>query len=135
MHTPLAAPRRRDDGGVTRLDPNRRLIVVGTLLAALAGRAIGGTAIDVWLDLSEPPPGLQASAPVAADRIRLVRAQQDDIAARLPAIGAVELARIQQVGNTMAVRIDADRLPELQALPGVKRVRPVRTLHPPRPMP
>ncbi|MFT3955359.1 MAG: hypothetical protein QM722_13505 [Piscinibacter sp.] len=112
------------------------LIAAAALLGGLlAVGAQAGQTIDVWLDLDPPATVRQASAPASAARIALVRAQQDGIAARLPALGAVELARVQQVGNAMAVRIDADRIDELKALPGVKRVRPVRTLHPPRPMP
>lgn len=116
--------------------PTARLIAASALLsAALGPAAIAGETIEVWLELDAPPPGLQASAPAAAARVARVRTQQDEIAAQLPALGAVELARVQRVGNAMAVRIDADRVAQLQALPGVKRVRPVRTLHPPRPMP
>lgn len=103
--------------------------------ALLHGNAVAGPTVDVWLDLSEPPPGLQTGTPASLDRIARLRAQQDGVAAQLPALGAVELARIQHVGNAIAVRIDADRISDLRALPGVKRVRPARTLHPPKPMP
>jgi hypothetical protein len=103
--------------------------------ALLHGHAVAGPSVDVWLDLSEPPPGLQTGTPSSLDRIARLRAQQDGVAAQLPALGAVELARVQRVGNAIAVRVDADRLSDLQALPGVKRVRPARSLHPPKPMP
>lgn len=125
----------RDDRFVkpSKLD---RPLAGALLLALLAGApAVAAGPIDVWLDLDEPPPGLQASAPGAVERSARVRAQQDAVAARLPALGAVELARVQQVGNAIAVRIEADRIGQLQSLPGVQRVRPVRTLHPPRTMP
>lgn len=103
--------------------------------ALLHGSAAAGASIEVWLDLIEPPPGLHADTPALADRMARLRAQQDSVAAQLPALGAVELARVQRVGNAIAVRVDAERIPDLQALPGVKRVRPARTLHPPKPMP
>lgn len=120
---------------MTHPRPTARLIAAALSAVMLAAAARAGQTIDVWLDLDEPATGLQASSPQTHARAALVRAQQDGIAARLPALGAVELARVQQVANTMAVRIEVDRLPELKALPGVKRVRPVRTLHPPTPMP
>lgn len=108
------------------------LLVLGALLH---GGAFAGPIVEVWLDLSEPPPGLQTGTPTSLDRIARLRAQQDSVAAQLPALGAVELARVQRVGNAIAVRVDAERISDLQALPGVKRVRPARTLHPPKPMP
>lgn len=136
MHWPRVLLRTRDDRSVPRSPLPRRRMAALTLMGAwLGASAWAGEVIEVWLELDVPPPGLQAGASAAEQRIALVRAQQDGIAARLPALGAIELARVQQVGNAMAVRIDADRIAELSALPGVKRVRPVRTLHPPRPMP
>ncbi|WP_341891826.1 hypothetical protein [Variovorax sp. YR752] len=112
------------------------LHIPASLIAVLLhASATAGPTVEVWLDLSEPPPGLQADASGATERIARLRAQQDDIAARLPVLGAVELARVQRVGNSIAVRVDADRISDLQTLPGVKRVRPARTLHPPKPMP
>ena len=117
--------------------PLLRLNVPATVLlgALLHGNAVAGPTVDVWLDLGEPPPGLQTGTPVSADRIARLRAQQDGVAAQLPALGAIELARVQRVGNAIAVRVDAGRIPDLRALPGVKRVRPARTLHAPKPMP
>jgi hypothetical protein len=108
---------------------------VSLLLGALLHGSAAGASVEVWLDLSEPPPGLQTGTPASVDRIARLRAQQDSIAVQLPALGAVELARVQRVGNAIAVRVDAERISDLQALPGVKRVRPARTLHPPNPMP
>lgn len=104
--------------------------------APLSAPASGGQTVDVWVELDdEPMPAPGAAVSAAAARRDRVQAQQDAIAARLASLGAVELARVQHVGNAIAVRVDVDRLAELRALPGVKRVRPARTLHPPKPMP
>lgn len=54
-----------------------------------------------------------------------VMAQQAATAARLSALGATELGRVQVAHNAIAVTIDAALLPELARLPGVLRVRPV----------
>lgn len=136
MHRPIGLPPLRDDPHVTHPGLPRRLIAAAALVGALNATGVrAGQTIDVWLELDERAAGPQASTPETGTRIALVRAQQAGIAARLPALGAVELARVEQVGNAMAVRVDAERIAELKALPGVKRVRPVRTLHPPRPMP
>ena len=53
------------------LRPLLPLTVSATVLlgALLHGNAVAGPSIDVWLDLSEPPPGLQTGTPASLDRI------------------------------------------------------------------
>ncbi len=91
--------------------------------------------VEVWVDLSEPPPQPGMSASAARARRERVAAQQDAVADALRDLGAVELARVRVTRSSVAVRIDAARIDELRAIPGVKRVRPARTRHPPKPMP
>lgn len=99
-------------------------------MAAPAGSSTPAT-IDVWVDLSEPPPRPGSSASAAQARRARVAAQQEAVADALRGLGAVELARVRSTQSSIAVRIDAARLDEVKAIPGVKRVRPARTLHPP----
>jgi hypothetical protein len=83
--------------------------------------------IEVWIDLNIQP---LASVPRdatderAALRARIV-AQQDDVMGQLATLGAVELARIQQVRNALAVRIPAEAIDRARNIPGVRSIRPV----------
>jgi hypothetical protein len=99
---------------------------------ALAASACGAAPtsepwLEAWVDLAEP----------AVDRVQgstrqeRVGVQQDRVAAQVRALGGVEIARVRHARNALAVRIDRDRLPELKRIPGVLRVRPTETLHPP----
>lgn len=89
--------------------------------------------VEVWLDLSEPVPATAPDDAEARRRAQRVAAQQRAVAAELQRLGATELARVRHARNAIAVRVAADQLEALRALPGVLRVRPVRTLHPPQP--
>jgi minor extracellular serine protease Vpr len=100
--------------------------------AAAASQPTGE--IDVWVSLVDASLG-QASGRNAkrdarraqqADYSRQVLAQQDAIAAQVAALGGREIARVRKAHNAIAVRIDASRVPDLAALPGVREVRPVR---------
>jgi hypothetical protein len=86
----------------------------------------GAGTVQVWVDLTEPATGgdRQQAARVAA--------QQQQVGDALRALGAVELARVRHGRNAIAVRIDRAKLAEAAALPGVRRVRPAVTLHPPK---
>ena len=65
----------------------------------------------------------EATSVTVAHLQRLETAQQRLLAAlAAPGLGASVLYRIQRVLNGIAVEIEADRLPGLAALPGVKRV-------------
>jgi hypothetical protein len=104
-----------------------RRLWLAAALAPLAAGLAAASPVEVWVDLTEP---VAAGDPAQAAR---VASQQQQMAEALAALGAVELARVRHVRNAIAVRIDPARLPEVRALPGVVRVRPARTLHPPRP--
>jgi hypothetical protein len=106
------------------------------LTAAVSGvRGSGGETVDLWLELTEPTPQPQWEPAAKARQHERVAAQQAAVSQALGRLGAVELARIHGTGNAIAVRIDASRVDELRLLPGVKRVRPARTLHPPKQVP
>jgi hypothetical protein len=101
----------------------------GAAAAARAGAAGSDTdTVQVWVDLTEPVAGgdRQQAARVAA--------QQQQVSEALRALGAVELARVRQGRNAIAVRIERSKLADAAALPGVRRVRPAVTLHPPKTM-
>lgn len=68
-------------------------------------------------------PSAIASA-MAAQRSAIL-AQQSAMAANLSALGAKELARVSVATNAIAITIDAERIPEIATMPGVKSVRPV----------
>lgn len=85
----------------------------------------------VWVELSEPVPAGATSAVEAERRARRVEQQQQQTRAALRSLGAVELARLRHTRNAIAVRIAADRLEAVRALPGVLHVRPTEGLHPP----
>jgi hypothetical protein len=116
-----------------KIDLHRRWLTA-ILLAGAARRSLasGASTIEVWVDLSERPPAPAATASSAAGQRERVARQQDRVAEALARLGAVELARVGKTGNAIAVRIDRARLDEVRAIPGVKRIRPARTLHPPQ---
>jgi hypothetical protein len=100
--------------------------------AAFDSRASGGDTVDVWVELTEPPPDSAAAASQARRQRDLVTLQQDRVGRALSRLGAIELARIRSSRNAIAVRIEQARLDEVRAIDGVKRVRPARSLHPPQ---
>jgi hypothetical protein len=111
--------------------PSRRRWCLATAVACVVVPARaegGGDMVQVWVDLTEPATG--------GDREQAARiaAQQQQVGEALRALGAVELARVRHGRNAIAVRIDRSRLAEVARLPGVRRVRPAVTLHPPKTM-
>jgi hypothetical protein len=124
VSSPLASARTR----------RHWLVLLG---AGAVGRALADAAptLEVWVDLSEPVP---ASAPDAAEakrRAQGVARQQHQVLQALKDLGATELGRARHARNAIAVRIAAERLDAVRALPGVLRVRAAEDLHPPRPTP
>lgn len=118
--------------------PARRRWLAALLLATTGAVAVADQqprTVEVWLDLSEQVPATAADESEARRRADRVARQQRAVAAELQRLGATELARVRHARNAIAVRVDADRLDALRAIPGVRRVRPVRTLHPPKPAP
>lgn len=114
-------------------DPTRRWFALAlATCASFDSNASGGSSVDVWVELTERPPApADAASAIQRQRDR-VAMQQDRVGTALSRLGAIELARIHANGNAIAVRIDRARLDEVRALPDVKRVRPARSLHPPR---
>lgn len=90
---------------------------------------------EFWIELSEPVPAGARDAAQAQRRRLAVAAQQDRVAQRLSELGVVELGRIVHSRNAILVRITPEQAAAVLAVPGVRRLRPVQTLHPPKPMP
>jgi hypothetical protein len=105
--------------------------VLASALGACGTRA-QGTTVDVWIDLTEPVPRAGSDRDQARQQRERVLRQQDEVSAQLQRLGGTELARVRQTGNAIAVRIDATVLDQVRMLPGVRGVRPVVKLHPPR---
>jgi hypothetical protein len=111
---------------------------VAMLVWPLALRAAGPTlpepspgaqqSVDVWVDLDLPalatlPRG--SALERKALRARIMQ-QQDAVMAQLLGLGGHELGRVQQLRNTLAVRLPSSQLDAARRLPDVHRVRPVR---------
>jgi len=104
---------------------------------------VGATAgpVDVSVTLSRPPVGAVVPQDAVATgalppravqqaRTEAVEAQQAGLAVRAAALGATVTGRATRAGNVVTLRVDADRLDEVAAMPGVvsvKRVARYRT--------
>jgi hypothetical protein len=118
---------------MTNIDMRRRRVAAALMGGAAMGSfASGLSTVEVWIDLSEGPPTPAATASSAARQHERVANQQDRVGEALLRLGAVELARVRNTGNAIAVRIEKSRLDEARSIPGVKRIRPARSLHPPK---
>jgi hypothetical protein len=117
----------------------RRWIMAGTVVvigAALdAAAQSDAAAAEVWIDLSEPVPAGARDAAEAQRRRLRVSAQQERVAQRLRELGVPELARVVHSRNAILARVAPQQVRSVLAIPGVRRLRPARTLHPPKPMP
>ncbi len=93
--------------------------------------------IAVVVGLADPPVAVAAGANAKLQGAKLTRAEQrahhdllarkqDDLMARVGALGGRELARLRIALNAVVVSIHPSRLAALAALPGVVSVRPVR---------
>lgn len=83
--------------------------------------------VSVWVDLDLPALANVPRAEREALRLKIL-AQQDQVMDRLRQLGAQEQARIQQVRNALAVRLDGTQLDAARAIPGVRSVRIVRDI-------
>ena len=83
--------------------------------------------VSVWVDLDLPALARVPRAEREAVRLKIL-AQQDQVMGRLRQLGAQEQARIQQVRNALAVRLDGTQLDAARAIPGVRSVRIVRDI-------
>ena len=117
----------------------RRWIMAGGLAmmaVALDAAAQSHTApTDVWIDLDEPVAAGARDAAQAKRRRLRVLAQQDRVAQRLRELGVPELGRIVHSRNAILARVAPEQTESVLAIPGVRRLRPAQTLHPPKPMP
>jgi hypothetical protein len=82
---------------------------------------------EVWVVLSEPALATlprDAKEQRSALRARIMR-QQDDVMAQLAALGAVELGRVQQARNAVAVKLPPAAIENAKKIDGVTRVHAV----------
>jgi hypothetical protein len=87
--------------------------------------AVPAGTVSVWVDLDLPALAEVPRAEREALRSNIL-AQQMQVMRGLHALGAQELARVQQVRNAVSVRIDTAQIDAAKALPGVRSVRLVR---------
>ncbi len=117
----------------------RRCIMAGALaslaVASDAAAQRDAVASEVWIELSEPVPAGAPDAAQAKQRRLRVSAQQDRVAQRLRELGIAELGRIVHSRNAILARVTPQQADSVRAIPGVRRMRPAQTLHPPKPMP
>ena len=115
-----------------RTAPARRrwLALVLTAMVSSPGVCQSALRLEVWIELSEPAASNGVSATERHRIAERARRQQQQIAIELQRLGAVELARVRHPRNAIAVRISADRLDAVRAIPGVLHVRPTEGLHP-----
>jgi hypothetical protein len=116
----------------------RRLIAAAIASLGAAGAAVAQgdmAATEVWIELSEPVAAGAEDAAQARQRRLRVAAQQERVAQRLRELGVTELGRIVHSRNAILVRVAPQQTESVLAIPGVQRLRPAQTLHPPKPMP
>ena len=112
------------------------VVALGTVSATVDAAAFAEPpTTEVWIDLSEPVAASSAGPAEATRQAERVTSQQDRVGDRLRALGIAELARVRHARNAMLVRATSEQVVFLSGIPGVVRVRPVDTLHPPKPMP
>lgn len=116
----------------------RRRLMAGALasLVVAGGVAAQGEAAtgEVWIELSEPVAAGAPDAAQARQRRRRVAAQQDRVAQRLRELGVAELGRVVHSRNAILARVSPQQAESVLAIAGVQRLRPVQSLHPPKPM-
>lgn len=93
------------------------------------GAASTGTRLQVWVDLSMPAIAGLLMPSARAAYAQAVNAQQELVLPSLRALGAVELARLRLLNNSIAIELPADAVDAVRQLPGVIRVRPIIDRH------
>jgi hypothetical protein len=88
--------------------------------------AAGEARVEVWIELSAPPPRPDATAAVRAAALRDIDAQQAALVAALQALGGVERGRVRLVLNAVAMDLPVQAVETARAWPGVKAVRVVQ---------
>ena len=109
------------------------LVAAALLLGAAAGalaappaspKAVVG-AVELWVDLGEP------AAASGAERRQRRQAEQDRVGERIRELGGEVTVRLRHARHALLVRIAPEKVADLRRIPGVVRVRPAHTLHPP----
>ena len=112
---------RRKSYATGLMNERLRKLAIGAVVSLLTATAQGGDRVDVWILLTEPPIA-SGSTPQS------VKQQQQAVMTELKALGAVELGRVSQARNALAVSIPKSKLPKVQQLAGVRSVSPVRDI-------
>lgn len=103
------------------------VLIAGAALLLMHDLPLAADDVEVWVVLSEPALATlprDANEQRKALRQRIVR-QQDDVTAQLAALGAIELARVQQARNAIAVRLPSAAIESAKKIPGVTAIRRV----------
>jgi subtilisin family serine protease len=125
------------NGPVTQVAPDR-LSLLQAMRPSRIDPSLAGAqgTVEVWVKLSAPSVAA-ANGDNAKTRGAFLSKEQrnahkesldrghDDLAASARSLGGQELGRVTQAHNAIAVSIDASRLAELAARPGVVQIRPV----------
>jgi len=109
----------------------------GPVAAAASPIGASSRLVEVVVGLADPPLAVVAGANARREGPRITATEQrahrelldrkhDDLAQRVRALGGRDVARLRVALNAVVVAIDASRLAELAALPGVVSVRAVR---------
>jgi len=108
---------------------------VSSFAQSLSGAPIPEPPVELYVVLDTPPasrtflelrgtlPPADVTAAVRARQAAIAR-QQDDLAAQLTALGGEVRGRFDRLANALRVRLPADQLAALAALPGVRRLEP-----------
>jgi hypothetical protein len=128
--TPLAASASSPMPAQTRPE----LTASASAVSARKLPAVPAGMVSVWVDLDLPALAEVPRAEREALRSNILT-QQTEVMRGLHALGAQELARVQQVRNAVAVRLDAAQIAAASALPGVRSVRVVRDIERGPPIP
>jgi len=125
-------------GGPVTVDATPRVSLPQALVASKVDPSLAGAqgTVEVWVKLAGPSVaaangdnaktrgGLLSKEQRQAYRETLDR-EHDQLAGAARALGGRELGRVARAHNAVAVSIDASRLAELAARPGVEQIRPV----------
>ena len=89
-----------------------------------------GLMVQVWVELNLPVLGASgAGSGIDA----AAKSAQADLVRRMRALGAIELGRVRVLRQAIAVEVPANRIDDLRALEGVRRITPVRDVDRPPP--
>jgi len=125
-------------GGPVTMDAPQRITALRALSPSRIDPSLAGAqgTVEVWVKLSAPSVAAANGDAAKTRGGRLTREQRqayqaglerdhDALSATARALGGRELGRVSKAHNAVAVSIDASRLAELAARPGVEQVRPV----------